>query len=1150
MKHPQIIKTSFFVPNLLFLVLFFWCHLQGIAQGIYVDYGRNKVQHKDMEWRYYRTDEFDIYHYAGGRSLAEFIHIEGKNHLKHIEKLLDYRVGERLTLVIYNTFGEFEQTNIGFNYESYNTGGLTPIVGNQVFLYFDGDHFKFVERLRSGIAEVLLNEMLYGGSIQERIQNATLLNLPDWYYKSLIDFLGNEWSIEEDDELKSGIQSGRLTKFGRLTKQEKVLVGKAMWRYILETNNRSAIANIIYLTRVNRSIESGFLFVLGKSFDQVYYEWLNYCEQRYQETSRYGHADSIYKKPKVNRRKGKLTEVSYSPDGTKVAYALNKGGVIRAYIYDFEKNRTKRILRTGNRTELLTLDENYPVFAWHPLQGYLTVFYEKDGKPYKFNYEPEKNKKTGKTEVFKVNKVLSFSYSGDGRRGVAAAIADGRTDIYLYNPNSNSFLPITRDVFDNLDPRFTNNDEGIVFSSNRSTLEVQSRGRVDVTQEFNNNYDIFVYDLKNRSNRLRRITNTPLIDERMPDQYTTGDSLYSYLTDENGVLNLHAAYLDSSFVKTLVIAHYTDTTLDADTFEFSQPDKAAIRIGDREYKSLDFESLDTLVIYQDESTIYPQTNYGDNILHYQFDRRKGKIYQVFQFDGAYRFGYSNKPEYPSQEEVKPVNTKMKAEQAFFRQKRTINENVSRTGTPKEEKLKEKEAQEKEKQKEREKAQADRKPPRFTFQHYFEEEYKDSALIAQEEEMAEREKLEREKRRFGPTNMYFASFTPDFVVTQLDNGIINSPYFPYNEGENFVHTPFMNVMLEGGVSDLFQDYRFSGGVRFLANLQGAEYFVNAVNYKKRLNKELLFFRRGIRSEGENFQFNRTLTNELRNTYTWPFSRNLAVRGAVFGRMDRRITLSSNDRTLRTPDANQYYVGGKFELIYDNSIETGVNLRSGNRMKIYTEHFNEVRRTAEGFDASFNVIGGDLRKYVHLYKGMTLAGRMAFATSFGSSKVVYFMGGVDNELFPSYNEDIRVSQSENYAFKTLATNMRGFDQNIRNGNSYGVLNMELRLPLFMVLQNQPIRSNFVENFQLVGFFDYGTAWTGSSPYSEDNNLNKRVIDRESIRVTVINVIDPFVYGYGVGVRSKLLGYFVRLDYAWGVQNQVVNSGSFYFSLGYDF
>jgi hypothetical protein len=134
--------------------------------------------------------------------------------------------------------------------------------------------------------------------------------------------------------------------------------------------------------------------------------------------------------------------------------------------------------------------------------------------------------------------------------------------------------------------------------------------------------------------------------------------------------------------------------------------------------------------------------------------------------------------------------------------------------------------------------------------------------------------------------------------------------------------------------------------------------------------------------------------------------------------------------------------------------------------------------------------------------------------------------------------------------LATNLRGFNQNIRNGNNFMVLNSEIRWPIFKYLINQPIRSDFIQNFQIVGFGDLGMAWYGQDPYSEDNVLNKNVYVANPVTMTIYHQKEPIVGGYGFGLRSKLLGYFIRLDFSWGVDDKTIQKRLTYLSLTTDF
>ncbi|HSG67800.1 MAG TPA: hypothetical protein VK994_03775, partial [Bacteroidales bacterium] len=145
---------------------------------------------------------------------------------------------------------------------------------------------------------------------------------------------------------------------------------------------------------------------------------------------------------------------------------------------------------------------------------------------------------------------------------------------------------------------------------------------------------------------------------------------------------------------------------------------------------------------------------------------------------------------------------------------------------------------------------------------------------------------------------------------------------------------------------------------------------------------------------------------------------------------------------------------------------------------------------------------------------------------------------------------IDYSMNWAFQTLATNMRGFHQNIRNGNNFALLNSELRWPVFRYFYNRPIKSDFLNNFQVVSFADIGTAWTSWDPYSEENSLYTQYIYSGSLLIRVEQQRDPIVGGFGFGLRSRILGYFMRGDIAWGVEDGRVYKPVFYFSLSLDF
>jgi hypothetical protein len=85
--------------------------------------------------------------------------------------------------------------------------------------------------------------------------------------------------------------------------------------------------------------------------------------------------------------------------------------------------------------------------------------------------------------------------------------------------------------------------------------------------------------------------------------------------------------------------------------------------------------------------------------------------------------------------------------------------------------------------------------------------------------------------------------------------------------------------------------------------------------------------------------------------------------------------------------------------------------------------------------------------------------------------------------------------------------------------------------------------------------GTAWAGSNPFRDDNPLNTETISEgqagnEYVFVTINYFRDPIVAGYGVGARLLLFGYFVRVDYGWGIETRSIQKPRLHIALGFDF
>lgn len=1074
---------------LLFFLAFFSSNLAVRAQfhnGYQMTFGKNRVQFDERFWSFMKFKNFDTYYYLGGLELAKYTGIIADRDLAAIEQTFDYTLEGKIQFIIYNKLSDAKQSNIGLETDdnTNNIGGVTKIVGNKVFLYFDGNHENFRQQIRAGIARVLIDQIMYGGDIRDRIQNAALLSLPDWYINGLVDYIARPWNTQLDDKMRDGILSGQYFKFNQLNGNDALVAGHSLWKYITDLYTEKAISSLLYMTRVNRNIESGFLYVLGTSNNELAQNWRD-AMLRYYSGSDNGTQPieaNIFKKTKKHLI---YNQIKLNADASHLSYVTNELGKYKVYLRKLDKNKgKKKILKGGFKSFTQQTDESYPILAWHPSGKLLAIIREKKGKILLGFYNLEEKKYT-QSPIFNFEKILSAAYADDGQSLLMSAIQKGQSDIYIYNLRSRTYTQITKDLFDDLQPRFVNGMKGIVFASNRTndTLGADRREFPSI----NATTDIFYYDLANKSPLLKRVSNTPYSNESLPMPYNADG--FCYLSDESGINNRYFGKVDSALAYIDTVEHYR------------------------------------LII-----TTEPLSNYPRNIVEQDINFINNKISQLFNYNGKTVVNII------ASNEIKPTSSKI--ERTDYRiniaQNDTINQgttnNLETEPTVKD--------------------SSEINIDNYVFQTEFpksksKKEKKKNDPIPSSPTILPNALNADSAFVFPKQRNYETAFGSNYLVSQLDNTLLNGTYQVFTGGGAVFFNPGLNGFFKIGISDLLEDYRMTGGFRLAADLNSNEYFVSYENLKHRLDKQLTFYRQG-RLVGNGFVNGKIHTHELRYANKWPFSDVAALKGSVSYRNDRLVILATDNFSLREPNQLLNWASGRLEYVVDNTINKGLNLYNGTRMKIFAEYYRQVDEKVSGM----YVLGTDVRHYIKIHRDIIWANRIAASASFGQEKLIYYLGATDNWLVPRFNEETVIDPNQPYAYQALATNLRGFDQNIRNGSNFALINSELRFPIFKYFIKRPIRSDFIRNFQVIGFADVGTAWNGWSPYDSTSALNRRIISNGTFDITIISQNEPIVGGYGFGLRSRLLGYFIRADWAYGIENRERKARKFYLSFSLDF
>ena len=168
------------IDKKIFLLLAFCSLLVNMAnaQVSSVQFGKNRVQFKKFKWQYYQSRNFNAYFNQDGQELAKYVAQVAEEELPAMEKFVEFSLQRRGNIILYNTFNDLQQSNIGIGTDWQTSGGVTKLVNNKMIVYYNSNHADLRKQIREGIAKVLTENLLLGDDLGDVASNAALLDLP------------------------------------------------------------------------------------------------------------------------------------------------------------------------------------------------------------------------------------------------------------------------------------------------------------------------------------------------------------------------------------------------------------------------------------------------------------------------------------------------------------------------------------------------------------------------------------------------------------------------------------------------------------------------------------------------------------------------------------------------------------------------------------------------------------------------------------------------------------------------------------------------------------------------------------------------------------------------------------------------------------
>ncbi len=989
-----------------------------IQTNSYAQFGQNKVQYKTYDWYYIQTNHFDIYFDEQGDALAEFTAYAAEAALEKILESFNYNINNRITLIVYNSQNDFQETNVTDSYLSEGIQGFTELFKNRVVVQFTGSYKALRHLIHHELSHAVINDMYYGGSLQNVISNNITLQVPLWFNEGLAEYQALGWNIEEDMFIRDAAIGEYLPDVQQLSGFFAYRGGQAVFFYIAKKYGKEKIGELIHKLKGVGNINEAFKQTLGLSIKDFNERWKKDIKRTYWPDIEVMFDPDEYAKRLTDPEEDDgfyNTGPALSPKGDKVAFITNRDFFFSLYLMDAHTGEIIKELAEGNiAPDFEELNIISPGLTWSPDGKTLAISALSHG--YDVIYLLDVESEEFSTISLKLDAINGLSWSWDGKHLAFVGQTARQSDIYVYNMETKKLENLTDDIFSDGDPEWNHKGDEIFFISDRNNYLTKDSVPEGFKINKHNYKQTDIYVVNVNTLKVRRVTNLPNSDESYP-VVSEDDSEILFISDMSGIKNIY---------KKRVVFAGSDENISSIT----------------EIKSV------------------PVTNSQSGLYHLSASQDGKKIVFTSLYNRSYNVFLMNNPfEYDLELDSLPLT---KFRQGFFDLSRS-------TEVASQNKVDE--------QTEESESDVNNDSPFFTgnvidttsvygdsiqvnYGNYVfggdnnNKPVSDSANVA-----------------FNPTdnldengnflvNKYKVTFGPDLVYANAG----------YNTLYGFVGTTVISF------SDVLGNHRLIGITGLQIDLKNSDYGLAYYYLAKRINWGIQGFHtaRFIRLlRGRFVNLFRYRNFGLVGTASYPLNR--------FYRFDLGVSYlnikSENlDNIAEDPESVSFVIPS-VSFIHDNILWGYTAPIEGTRYRfdvLGNLGFDDPQK-------SFVSFLGDYRTYFRFFYDHSLAIRFSGGFSEGHNPQRFFIGGIDNWINRTYaTTEVPIESASDFAFLTAALPLRGYNYAEQIGTKYALMNIELRFPLirYLVTGGLPI---LLSNVIGVAFVDVGAAWNKNKELS---------------------------------------------------------------------
>lgn len=433
-------------------------------------FGKNRIQYRDFEWKIYRSPHFDVYYYTAEEHLLQNTVSLAESAYDELSRTFDYQIQDPTPLIVYSTHSAFQQNNIILNGVPEGAQAFATPSRFRMVLPLDMPDGQLLALIKHELTHIFQYHILFRGKLGAGLRSRP----PQWFMEGMASYFGDDEVPADRKYMIDAVVNDRLLSVETLGGGFFAYrYGHAVFDYIEERWGKEAVIDLIYEfrntigSRIGRAIERTFRMDV-EDFDTEFRRW---ARKKYLpellETGEPGDFGRPFRLEE--NRPGQELSPAASPSGDLVASITTDKGELDISLFDANKRRRIRNLTKGLNTQIRNIilannRENGADINFSPDGNYIAAFGRREAGRSLILIDVL-NGGLHKIIDMEIEQQRTPSFTPDGQYVAFSGSLNGQFDIFAVDLDSLEITNLTDDEFHDVSPTFSPDGRWLTYAS-------------------------------------------------------------------------------------------------------------------------------------------------------------------------------------------------------------------------------------------------------------------------------------------------------------------------------------------------------------------------------------------------------------------------------------------------------------------------------------------------------------------------------------------------------------------------------------------------------------------------------------------------------------------------------------------------------------